>query len=429
MVNAICIIGDLFELLAKIQYFDKTLTKRLNRIWVIIVWVAVFVLDEYLALNVQEVWNIQSIWNVLVYFGTMFLCIFLLYEEGVKKKVITIFFVSIFQMVAEFAANIISVSVNGVRNDNTVYIMGYMISKIIFFIFIRVLLHFSRRKNEYSMGKRSFISILFIPVLCIFLVGFFVSSNPNRGNYLYFDLIFYIFILIINYLTVIQYDDVQKMLYLNSRNELLEKQKMYYIQQYEQTKKIWDLMSRMRHNMKNEYISQTILLKNKEYDKLKELYNKRIGELEASKVVSESGNVYIDTIVNYKISVIREMNANFECKILVPNQLNMDSDDIIMILGNLLDNVIDAFENERLEKKTGRLTIAYEKSNLYIEVKNTYEGERKKNRRGEYVTTKKSEEMHGLGIKAVNNVVKKYDGYLEIKEENNSFIVMVLIQI
>ena len=58
MVNAICIIGDLFELLAKIQYFDKTLTKKRNSFWVITVWVAAFVLDEYLALNVQSVWNI-----------------------------------------------------------------------------------------------------------------------------------------------------------------------------------------------------------------------------------------------------------------------------------------------------------------------------------------------------------------------------------
>ncbi len=423
MVNAICIIGDLFELLAKIQYFDKTLTKKLNCFLMLAIWMIVFILDEYMAPNVK------SVWSVAVFFTLMFLCIFGLYEGQFKKKIITIFFVSVFQMIAEFVADIIIVFVNGVGNNQSVYIMGYIISKIIFFIFIRISIHFNKRKNEYNMGNKTFMSILFVPALCIFIVGLFVLSSPDKSNYTYYDVLFYIVILIINYLTVIQYDDVQKMLYLNNRNALLEKQKMYYIQQYEQTKKMWDLMSSMRHNMKNEYISQSILLKDKEYDKLNELYYKRIGELEASKVISVSGNVYIDTIVNYKVSMIREMEADFECKIIVPSKLNIDSEDIILVLGNLLDNVIDAFDNEILLKKSGRLVIVYEKSNLYIEIKNTYKGDRKKNRNGEYITTKKIKEMHGLGIKSVNSVVKKYDGYMKIEENNNIFSVNVLLQI
>ena len=403
MVNAICIIGDLFELLAKIQYFDKTLTKKRNSFWVITVWVAAFVLDEYLALNVQ------SVWKVSVYFLVMFLCIFILYEGRLNKKIIAVLFVSVFQTIAEVVAIII---INGGYKNESVYIMAYMMSKIIFFIFIRVAMHFNKRKNEYIMGNKTFISILLIPSLCILLILLFTLSNLDKNNYSYLDMIFY-----------------QKMLYLNNRNLVLEEQKIYYIQQYEQTKKMWDLMSSMRHNMKNEYISQSILLKDKEYEKLSELYHERIGELEVSKVLSKSGNIYIDAIVNYKVSVIKEMNADFECKILIPKELNMDSDDIILVLGNLLDNVIDAFENKRLEQKSGRLVIAYEKSNLYIEVKNTYEGERKKNRKGEYVTTKKNKELHGLGIKAVNSVVKKYNGYLEIKEENGNFSITVLLQI
>lgn len=420
MVNAICIIGDLFELLAKIQYFDKTLTKKRNSFWVITVWVAAFVLDEYLALNVQ------SVWNIVICVLLMFLSICISYNGTLKKKVITVAFVSVFQMLAEVVAIII---INGSYKNETFYIMAYMISKITFFVFIRVSMHFNKRKKEYNMGNKKFISILLIPLLCAFLMVLFVLSNPDKNNYSYLDIVFYGIVLIINYLTVIQYDDVQKMLYLNNRNLVLEEQKIYYIQQYEQTKKMWDLMSSMRHNMKNEYISQSILLKDKEYEKLSELYHERIGELEVSKVLSKSGNIYIDAIVNYKVSVIKEMNEDFECKILIPKELNMDSDDIILVLGNLLDNVIDAFENERLEQKSGRLVIAYEKSNLYIEVKNTYEGERKKNRKGEYVTTKKNKELHGLGIKAVNSVVKKYNGYLEIKEENGNFSITVLLQI
>ena len=240
---------------------------------------------------------------------------------------------------------------------------------------------------------------------------------------------FYAIILVVNYLTVIQYDDVQKMLYLNNKNRLLEEQKIYYVQQYEQTKQSWEMIRSMRHNMKNEYISESILLRNGEYEKLEKIYHERIGELEESKLVSQSGNIYIDAVVNYKVSLIMDMGAVFECKILVPVKIGIEDDDIVLVLGNLLDNVRDAFDNRNLKEKTGSLVVTYEKSNLYIEVKNTYEGERKKNLREEYLTTKSDEAVHGIGMKAIKSVVKKYNGYMEIREENGQFITSVMLQV
>lgn len=424
MTNEIYLVGNLFELLAKIQYFERMLGRKVNKWIVAMVWIGVFVLDEWILRYVKSIWWL-NIGLVLV-----FLCSLVLYGETVKKKIIAVAFVTMFQIVAEIVAYIIVTHINSDSDDKMFFMTGFFIAKITFFLLVRISMHLNRRKNIFNMENKTFISILCVPVLSIILISLFGQIMIRNGQEAsQVDFMFYSIILIINYLTVIQYDDVQKMLYLNNKNRLLEEQKIYYIQQYEQTKMSWETIRSLRHNMKNEYISESILLKNGEYEKLAELYHERIGELEESRLISQSGNIYIDAIVNYKVSLIMELQANFECKILVPEQLAIEDDDIVLILGNLLDNVRDAFDNPHLKVKSGSLMMAYEKSNLYMEVKNTYEGKRKKNQQAEYVTTKKNESLHGIGMKAINSVVKKYDGYMEIKEDDKQFIVIILLHL
>lgn len=423
MTNEIYLVGNLFELLAKVQYFEKILGRKVSKWIVALVWIGVFVIDAFAERYVN------LIGNTVVYILLMLGSILFLYESSVKKKMIAILIISAFQLVAEVLTNAVISFVGGSLEADQAYRIGYMISKIIFFIFIRIAIHFSKRKTEYNMGTNTFVSIVFVPMLTLILTILFEFTYLDMLDHSSYNVLFYAIILVVNYLTVIQYDDVQKMLYLNNKNRLLEEQKIYYVQQYEQTKQSWEMIRSMRHNMKNEYISESILLRNGEYEKLDKIYHERIGELEESKLVSQSGNIYIDAVVNYKVSLIIDMGAVFECKILVPVKIGIEDDDIVLVLGNLLDNVRDAFGNRNLKEKIGSLVLTYEKSNLYIEVKNTYEGERKKNLREEYVTTKSDEAIHGIGMKAIKSVVKKYNGYMEIKEENGQFIISIMLQV
>ena len=51
MTNEIYLVGNLFELLAKIQYFERMLGRKVNKWIVAMVWIGVFVLDEWTELN------------------------------------------------------------------------------------------------------------------------------------------------------------------------------------------------------------------------------------------------------------------------------------------------------------------------------------------------------------------------------------------
>ena len=103
-----------------------------------------------------------------------------------------------------------------------------------------------------------------------------------------------------------------------------------------------------------------------------------------------------------------------------------ESTDLSIILGNLLDNAIEATEKLEVEKDIF-VSLMYRKEKLLIKVRNPYTGDLKKDRAGNYISEKKDRENHGIGLKSVRKVVEKYEGVMEIHTENQIFEICVII--
>lgn len=61
-------------------------------------------------------------------------------------------------------------------------------------------------------------------------------------------------------------------------------------------------------------------------------------------IYSTSGNTIIDGLVNYKLQSVASENIKVETEIVVPEQLNIDIADLVTLLGNLLDNALEALK-------------------------------------------------------------------------------------
>ena len=98
-----------------------------------------------------------------------------------------------------------------------------------------------------------------------------------------------------------------------------------------------------------------------------------------------------------------------------------------MILGNLLDNAILAAK--QTWEKYLRVRIHYKAGMLLIQIENSYTGHLKKEG-NRYRSTKEDDTApHGMGIENVKSVVEKYNGDLEIKDENQIFRVKVILYV
>ena len=135
----------------------------------------------------------------------------------------------------------------------------------------------------------------------------------------------------------------------------------------------------------------------------------------------KTGNEVVDAIVNTKQNIAEEKGIVFSVNISIPKSCRISDIDLVCILGNLIDNAIEACENQ--SKKRIEIIIKEVKKFLYIKIINSYEGELSQ----EMTTTKKEKLMHGIGLKNVKSIVAKYDGTYEMVKDNGEVTTNIVI--
>ena len=111
-------------------------------------------------------------------------------------------------------------------------------------------------------------------------------------------------------------------------------------------------------------------------------------------------------------------------KINVPKELDINSFDLNIIVGNLLENAIDAAKDS--EEKWIEVSMNYEQGILFIRIRNSFDNVVQ--RRGNtYLTTKKKTVGHGIGLQNVKKVVDNYKGEMQILDSDNIFDVKIIL--
>jgi len=202
------------------------------------------------------------------------------------------------------------------------------------------------------------------------------------------------------------------------QNKILNKQ-------VEEVQNIYLTMRSWRHDYHNhlQKLKAHIMM-----DQIKEA-NQYLNELEIDldsvNQLVESGNVNLDAILNSKLSLANKNNIDINYKAQVPKKLKISDIDLCVLIGNLIDNAVEACQKiPGNSPKFIRLYIGIFKQQLYISVTNsTNEIIRKLDE--EYITTKRGN--HGHGLKRINHIIDKYDGYINRQNEPNVFVSEVLL--
>ena len=137
-----------------------------------------------------------------------------------------------------------------------------------------------------------------------------------------------------------------------------------------------------------------------------------------------SGNLELDSILNYKLEQAKEAGADMEVSVVLPQKLGVACFDINVMLGNLLDNAIAGIRAGKDKKLV--VDIWMEMGILYLRVENSYNGLAEKTD-GRYITSKRDRELHGIGLAAVEQTVEKYHGQMEVESGGDVFRVELIL--
>ena len=202
------------------------------------------------------------------------------------------------------------------------------------------------------------------------------------------------------------------------QSELIEKQVREIQNMYRQVRG-W------RHDYRNHINNMKIQLSEGNYDKLSDYLNELADDLDTVDTVIKTGNVMADAILNSKLNVAEKMNIKLNVKANVPDKLPMSDVELCSMLGNILDNAVEACGTLPEEERFMRVYIGKLKGQLYLSVQNSAGKVRKS--KNTYLSTKEGE--HGYGLFRIDRVAKKYGGYVNRQNEEGVFATEILIPI
>lgn len=226
------------------------------------------------------------------------------------------------------------------------------------------------------------------------------------------------------YLSFYLYDKISGLMREQMARKVTEEQNRFYEYQVRMMKDTLDSIRMLRHDMKNKlsalYTMAQKGLDEEMIDHLEELTD----VCNKTKEYAHSGNITIDSIINYKLQKAEEKRIKVTAGIIVPMELTVPTFDIVVVLGNLLDNAIEAVSY--VEDRWIDIRAKYTKGRLIIEINNSYDGTLLRTSEG-IVSRKEDKENHGMGIKSVEMTLEKYDGALQITQDGAKFTAKVLM--
>lgn len=214
-----------------------------------------------------------------------------------------------------------------------------------------------------------------------------------------------------------------------SREELLNQKIESYSQTFNEAmvkniEETYKANRKLRHDLKNQLLAIEMRIRNGDKEDTLDYIHKISNQVINTKVI-KTNNETLNYIINSKIMTIESHKIQFQYKIT--NTLSkIDPYDIVIIIGNLLDNAIEA-QTYVEEKKSIELNIVDEADHIVIEVINSYNNNYVIVKEGVLQSNKGNDNEHGFGIDNIKEVINKYNGEYKIDIQENEFISYIRI--
>ena len=408
-------------------YFDIFL-KRRKRTVLSVVGLVAFMAWQF---EMSSVNLLPAYGNIIVTIITTLFAVAQIYEGKFWNKCIfTIAFNAIWMLIETISGNILLTYCCEFTDLQALGTLGSFTSKIVFMIAITALKRVFTKDEIKELPVRYSFMLVLIPIGSIyimnniFMLGYKLHSN--RANIQ--SAVTAVILLGVNVLVFYIYIKLADDLQLRRMTSVYEQQ-LDLCERHQQERELSILRLRdMRHNMKNNLVSILAYAENGDNEKIIRFVNEIMeeGGIKTS-TVTNSGNIVIDSLIGYWYVEAKKVGIDFSVNLNIPMEMPFRGADICLILGNLLENAVEAAQKAE-GKKYIRLHMKYDKNNLLLFVENNYKGVLIKTKDKRLKSTKTDAENHGVGLSSVYRIAAKYHGVVTIDDDvANRFLIRVVL--
>ena len=343
------------------------------------------------------------------------------YQGSQKKKIFSAVFFCFAMLFVECIIVFVTAKVPfNILEQNQYYaIFGQIFISIFAYLFIEILIHRKNVQKQINLPNSHWLFLLVTPICSYIVITYIMSFESATMKGLFLCCVAF---LAINLSIFFLYDKIIEAALVQKDNELFMQKNNYYEKHLENMKVSVDSTRIMRHDIKNHMIVMAYLLDAKKYDELGEYFkNYYVNSFDA---LIDSGNTVIDSILNFKMQECRNKGIDLKTKIAIPATLQISSNIMVAVLGNLLSNAIEA--TEKLDHdRVVYCNLSFERGCLYLDVYNYYNEIKKE--KDIFVTCKKDKERHGYGLSSVKDAVERNGGTFSIRTDQQMFIANVML--
>jgi len=280
-----------------------------------------------------------------------------------------------------------------------------------------------KRHKIYAIG---FASIIFIYSTFFLLSGFDYNENVSIEGFElgYGHLGYFLTTTIIVGILLLINRRLMKLQDRQTKEKVYYQQKEGYRNQLKLIRANEKKLRQLKHDYRNHLSALRYIIEKEENEKA---FN-YINEMEDFLIVEDeyiSTGEAIDSILNYKFQQAKERQISVALDVDVQEELRISEFDLTVVLGNLMDNAIEAIE--KIEKMAPiNLNIKIKKGAIGIHISNPYNGEIVL-KDGLIKTSKEDSELHGNGLNHIREIVERYHGSLDIEYDNHEFNIKIIM--
>ena len=323
------------------------------------------------------------------------------YEAKLRSKVITVCFYMGLVVIAEPIGYIVyRILARGVFEDDvvgyyfTVYIMEILLL-IVVEIFCRIKAGKSMRVSllpkelAYTLALIPFASI----ISCFLLVE--IAREIISTDTLILCMCVIFSIIVTNYIVFLIVHKYTGMAERRLEEEMIYQEIAYNDEYYQDVEKYQEQIQDIKHDMKNKLAVLYDGVERGEREFVRDTLAEMLGDIRLAEDIIYSANPILNSLLKVKAVKAREKGIEMTVKVLVPKRMSINSGDMGVIYGNLIDNAIEACTRVPDGKRFVDIETKYQDGKLLIMVCNSKDMESNPT----FVTTKENKRKHGRGTK------------------------------
>lgn len=199
----------------------------------------------------------------------------------------------------------------------------------------------------------------------------------------------------------------------------------------EQLEKKEQRHSEFIHNMNHYFVAIGELARAEHCEQIISLVEELNGKLSRNERIIYTTHKVLNAILSEKKNKASEQQIEFDIYVEPNIKLDKIADgDMVVMLGNLLDNALEAASRCEDGKRKISVRVYMEKEGkiCVIKIWNYFVSPPVRHKSG-FVSTKRNRERHGIGMKSIENTAKKYSGYLQCFLEEERFTAILILPV